>query len=57
MINNIWKRLFAGTLPLNKNEFAGTSPANKNEFAGTVPGFKGILFCPLFRWPLFQIDK
>ena len=25
------KRLFAGILPINKNEFAGTIPRNKNE--------------------------
>ena len=30
-----WKRLFAGTVPANKNLFAGTVPANKNLFAGT----------------------
>ena len=24
--NNFWKRLFAGTVPANKNLFAGTSP-------------------------------
>ena len=34
------KRLFAGTVPANKNKFAGPTPANKNEFAGTVPASK-----------------
>ena len=34
--SNLRKRLFAGTIPANKNEFAGTVPANKNEFAGTI---------------------
>ena len=29
------KRLFAGTVPVNKNLFAGTVPANKSLFAGT----------------------
>ena len=38
--SNLWKRLFAGTVPANKNEFAGTVPANKNKFAGTVPANK-----------------
>ena len=33
----IWKRLFAGTLPLNDNLFAGTLPLNDNLFAGTLP--------------------
>ena len=33
-----WKRLFAGTVPANKNLFAGTVPANKNLFAGTGSG-------------------
>ena len=35
---NKWKRLFAGTVPANKNLFAGTIPANKNLFAGTSSG-------------------
>ena len=37
-----WKRLFAGTLPANKNLFAGTLPANKNLFAGTPPANKNL---------------
>ena len=32
------KRLYAGTLAVNKIEFAGTVPANKNEFVATIPG-------------------
>ena len=38
----LWKRLFAGTLPANKNLFAGTLPANKNLFAGTLPANKNL---------------
>ena len=38
----IWKRLFAGTLPENKNLFAGTLPANKNLFAETIPANKNL---------------
>ena len=34
--NKYRKRLFAGTVPANKNEFAGTILANKNEFDGTI---------------------
>ena len=40
-----WKRLFAGTLPANKNLFAGTVPANKNLFAGT-PQVRSIFTFP-----------
>ena len=44
LLSKIWwrKRLFAGTIPANKNEFDGTVPANKNAFAGIVPANKNI---------------
>ena len=40
------KRLFAGTLPANKNLFAGTVPANKNLFAGTPQVGSIYIFYP-----------
>ena len=33
----IWKRLYAGTVPSNKEYAAGTVPAIKKYAAGTVP--------------------
>ena len=35
-----WKRLYAGTVPANKEYAAGTVPANKKYAAGTVPANK-----------------
>ena len=36
----VWKRLYAGTVPANKEYAAGTVPANKKYTAGTVPANK-----------------
>ena len=33
--NNIWKSLYAGTIPANKKYAAGTIPANNKYAAGT----------------------
>ena len=35
-----WIRLYAGTVPANKEYAAGTVPANKKYAAGTVPANK-----------------
>ena len=35
-----WKRLYAGTVPANKEYAAGTVTANKKYAAGTVPANK-----------------
>ena len=35
-----WKRLYAGTVPANKEYAAGTEPENKKYAAGTVPANK-----------------
>ena len=39
MVNLIilWKCLFTGTVPVNKNYRTGTVPVNKNYPTGTVP--------------------
>ena len=36
----LWKRLYAGTVPANKEYAAGTVPANKKYAAGTPKKFK-----------------
>ena len=38
----LWKRLFAGGPPANKNLFAGGPPANKKLFAGGPPANKKL---------------
>ena len=38
--NNARKRLYAGTVPANKEYATGTVPANKKNAAGTVPAIK-----------------
>ena len=35
--NSLWKRLSAGTVPVNKKHLTGTVPANKEHLTGTVP--------------------
>ena len=39
---NIRKRLFTGTVPVNKEHLAGTVPVNKEHLTGTVPVNKKI---------------
>ena len=34
--NILWKRLSAGTVPVNKKRLIGTIPANKEHLTGTV---------------------
>ena len=37
IINLIRKRLFTGTVPVNKEHLTGTAPVNKEHLTGTVP--------------------
>ena len=34
---HLWKRLFTGTVPVNKEYLTGTVPVNKEHLTGTVP--------------------
>ena len=43
-----WKRLFTGTLPVNKKHLTGTVPVNKKHLTGTVPVNKKHLIGTLF---------
>jgi hypothetical protein len=40
-VGPVWKWLFTGTVPANKNYDTGTVPANKNYVTGTVGGGGG----------------
>ena len=40
LVLKLWKRLYAGTVHVNKEYAAGTVPANKKYVAGTPKKFK-----------------